>query len=280
MRRDNRALKRFRLELDSLRELVRHGLPEVITDLNIQTGEDTVGDPRNRPAADRDDPAREDRSSASASASARSTQALRRTARGRRVLLHHQDRDGQRASITARFRPPAPSRSAWRRSAIWPPAAGPSLAASSSGLPGQTRAHIEETLELLGELAAGPARASAPSSRASRRPFAGTATGDFEKTIECIARLRLRNPSYVIPAISALNLRGGGRLRPRAERRRQPRHDQPHAADEPRRLPALQAQPLHHARAAGPRRHRAAGCTISTVSIAETMRRRREALPR
>src|SRR5277367_7119621 len=44
MRRDNRDLKRFRVELESLRELVRHGLPDLITDLNIQTGEDTVGD--------------------------------------------------------------------------------------------------------------------------------------------------------------------------------------------------------------------------------------------
>ena len=43
MRRDNRDLKRFRLELESLRELVRHGLPETITDLNLQAGEDPVG---------------------------------------------------------------------------------------------------------------------------------------------------------------------------------------------------------------------------------------------
>src|SRR3984957_697836 len=44
MRRDNRDLKRFRVELESLRELVRHGLPDVITDLNIQPGEETLGD--------------------------------------------------------------------------------------------------------------------------------------------------------------------------------------------------------------------------------------------
>ena len=43
MRRDNRDLKRFRLELESLREIVRHGLPDIITDLNLQTGEDPVG---------------------------------------------------------------------------------------------------------------------------------------------------------------------------------------------------------------------------------------------
>src|ERR1700723_1222211 len=42
MRRDNRDLHRFRLELETLRELVRRGIPEIITDLNIQTGEDIV----------------------------------------------------------------------------------------------------------------------------------------------------------------------------------------------------------------------------------------------
>ena len=37
-------------------------------------------------------------------------------------------------------------------------------------------------------------------------PFADQPMGDFESTIHCIARLRLRNPTYIIPAVSALNL--------------------------------------------------------------------------
>ena len=43
MRRDNRSLQRYRLDLESLKDVVRAGLPEMITDLNIQTGEDVVG---------------------------------------------------------------------------------------------------------------------------------------------------------------------------------------------------------------------------------------------
>ena len=43
MRRDNRSLHRYWLNLESLKDVVRQGLPEMITDLNIQTGEDVVG---------------------------------------------------------------------------------------------------------------------------------------------------------------------------------------------------------------------------------------------
>jgi len=73
------------------------------------------------------------------------------------------------------------------------------------GLPGQTQAHIEETLQLLGQLPLAGASVS-PFISGEQTPFADHPTGDFESTIQCIARLRLRNPSYIIPAISALNL--------------------------------------------------------------------------
>ena len=73
------------------------------------------------------------------------------------------------------------------------------------GLPGQTPEHIEETLDLLGKLPLAGASVS-PFIAGEQTPFAGQPSGDFETTIRCIARLRLRNPSYIIPAISALNL--------------------------------------------------------------------------
>src|SRR6202020_2768711 len=43
MRRDNRSLHRYRLSLESLKAVIQEGFPEMITDLNIQTGEDVVG---------------------------------------------------------------------------------------------------------------------------------------------------------------------------------------------------------------------------------------------
>jgi biotin synthase len=42
MRRDNRALKRYRLAADELAELIVHQRPAAITDIDIQAGEDPV----------------------------------------------------------------------------------------------------------------------------------------------------------------------------------------------------------------------------------------------
>jgi biotin synthase len=81
------------------------------------------------------------------------------------------------------------------------------------GLPGQKPEHIEESLDLLSELPLAGASVS-PFISGEQTPFAGDPSGDFEETIRSIARLRLRNPSYIIPAISALNLvREGGYVR-------------------------------------------------------------------
>jgi biotin synthase len=73
------------------------------------------------------------------------------------------------------------------------------------GLPGQTPEMIDETLDLLGNLPLAGASVS-PFIAGEQTPFAGQPTADFDTTLSCIARLRLRNPSYVIPAVSALNL--------------------------------------------------------------------------
>src|SRR5258706_15965719 len=42
MRRDNRKLARYRLEVDELAELIIHHRPAAITDIDIQAGEDPV----------------------------------------------------------------------------------------------------------------------------------------------------------------------------------------------------------------------------------------------
>src|SRR6201999_2367527 len=73
------------------------------------------------------------------------------------------------------------------------------------GLPGQTEAHIDETIDLLSTLPLAGSSVS-PFISGEQTPYAGHVTGDFETTLACIARLRLRNPQYVIPAISALNI--------------------------------------------------------------------------
>jgi len=141
------------------------------------------------------------------------------------------------------------------------------------GLPGQTRAHIEETLDLLGELPLAGASVS-PFIAGEQTPFAGRPSADFATTIECIARLRLRNASYIIPAISALNivqedgyvraLRAGANLAtinltPPAKREDYLLYKRTRFIMHEKRVRDAIAQ---------------AECAISAVSIAETMRQR------
>jgi biotin synthase len=203
MRRDNRDLKRFRLELDSLKELVRRGLPKIITDLNLQTGEDTVG-------------VRE------------LILPLIETIRQETNLgvsvclgtLDHKLYDELRQAGASYYiikietgnrdhyhQIEAPGTFERRLEAIqYLAATGWSVSSGFIvGLPGQTPAHIEETLDLLGKLPLAGASVS-PFIAGEQTPFAGQPSADFETTIACVARLRLRNPSYIIPAVSALNI--------------------------------------------------------------------------
>jgi biotin synthase len=272
MRRDNRDLHRFRLELDQLRELVRHGLPEIITDLNIQTGEDTVG-------------IRE--------VILPLVEMLREeTKLGISVCLGTLDAklyDDLRAAGASYYIIKVETGNAEHYREVQAPGtfekrleairylASSGWAVSSGfivGLPGQTRAHIDETLDLLSELPLVGASVS-PFISGEQTPYTGRTTGDFATTIECIARLRLRNPNYVIPAISALNLLSeDGYVRALNAGANLATINLTPAANRDDYLLYKRSRHIMHER-----RVRAAveqaGCTISTVSLAETMRRRR-----
>ena len=204
MRRDNHGLKRFRVELDSLRELVRHGLPGIITDLNIQTGEDTVGD--REIVLPLIETIRKEKPHLGISVclgtldhklydelkQAGATYYIIKLETGNRDHYREVRAPGTFDQRLAAIRYLAESG--------WSVSSGFIL-----GLPGQTPERIEETLELLGELPLAGASVS-PFIAGEQTPFADQPTGDFESTIQCVARLRLRNPAYIIPAVSALNL--------------------------------------------------------------------------
>jgi biotin synthase len=203
MRRDNRDLKRFRLELETLRELVRRGLPDIITDLNLQAGEDSVA------VREIVLPLIETiRSETGLGISVclgtldpKLYHELKQAGAGYYIIkLETGNREHYREIH-------APGTFDQRLAAIRHlVASGWSVSSGFiAGLPGQTRAHIEETLELLSNLSLAGASVS-PFIAGQQTPFAEHPSGDFETTIECIARLRLRNPLYIIPAISALNL--------------------------------------------------------------------------
>ena len=204
MRRDNRDLNRFRVKLETLRDLVRHGLPEVITDLNLQTGEDTVGD--REIVLPLIETIRKEKPHLGISVCLGTLDhklydELRQAGASYYIIkLETGNRDHYREIR-------APGTFDERLEAIrYLAASGWSVSSGFIlGLPGQTRAHIEETLELLGELPLAGASVS-PFIAGEQTPFADHPAGDFESTIHCIARMRLRNPSYIIPAISALNM--------------------------------------------------------------------------
>jgi biotin synthase len=275
MRRDNRSLKRFRVELESLRELVRHGLPDVITDLNIQTGEDTVGD--REIVLPLIETIRKEKPHLGISVclgtlDPKLYDELRQAGASYYIIkIETGNRDHYREVR-------APGTFEKRLAAIrylastgWSVSSGFIL-----GLPGQTPEHIEESLDLLSQLPLAGASVS-PFIAGAQTPFAGQPTGDFESTIRCIARLRLRNPGYIIPAVSALNLvnqngyvralRAGANLAtinltPSINRNDYLLYKRDRFIMHEKRVTDAIAQ---------------ADCTISKVSIAETMRLRNAA---
>lgn len=272
MRRDNRGLHRFRLELETLRELVTHGLPDVITDLNLQTGEDVVGDREIvLPLIETIREVRPDLgiSVCLGTLDAKLYDELRAAGASYYIIKIE---TGNRAAYRAAQ---APGTFEKRLAAIRYLAETGWFVSSGfiMGLPGQTPEHIEESLKLLNELPLAGASVS-PFIAGEQTPFAGQPSGDFEQTIRAIARLRLHNPAYIIPAISALNLvqkggyvralRGGANL---ATINLTPAVNRTDYVLYKRERFIMHEQRVTEA-------IREAGCTISTMSVVETLRRR------
>ncbi len=205
MRRANRSLQRYRLSLESLRALIQGGLPEIMTDLNIQTGEDVLGI-REVVLPLIELLRKETRLGISVclgTLDPKIADELKQAGASYYIIKLETGNRDHYDEIHA------PGTFDERMEAIhylartgWAVSSGFIL-----GLPGQTHEHIEETLELLGELPLAGASVS-PFIAGEQTPFAGKPAGNLDATIDCIARMRLRNPSYIIPAVSALNLVG------------------------------------------------------------------------
>jgi biotin synthase len=73
------------------------------------------------------------------------------------------------------------------------------------GLPGQTPRMVEQTLNLLTDLPLAGCSVS-PFVAGEQTPFATAASGDIELTLDCVARMRLGAPHWIIPAVSAMRL--------------------------------------------------------------------------
>ena len=203
MRRDNRSLTRYRLAADELAELIIHHRPAAITDIDIQAGEDPVAVrevvlPLVRELRRRTDlgitlclgtlsPHDYDRL---------------REAGADYYVMKIETGNGEHYDFIG-----APGTLAERVAAICY-LAGKGWNVSSGlivGLPGQTQAHVEETLQLLTRLPLAGCSVS-PFVAGGQTPFGAAPDGDIQQTLDCVAWMRLRVPHWIIPAVSAMRL--------------------------------------------------------------------------
>lgn len=266
MRRDNRMLERFRLTAAELAESIIHHRPAAITDIDIQAGED--------PVAVREvvlPLVRQLRRHTNlgitlclGTLSPHEYDELREAGGDYYVIKIESGNADHFQSIGA------PGTLAKRTTAIryladtgWKVSSGFIV-----GLPGQTAAHVEETMELLAGLPLAGCSVS-PFVAGVQTPFASAPCGDIDLTIECVAQMRLSSPHWIIPAVSAMRLVSGNgyvrafnaganlatiNLTPRAVRANYPIYKRDRIImDEERVLSAIAD----------------AGCELSRVGIAE-----------
>jgi biotin synthase len=202
MRRDNRALARYRLDHETLFNWIMQVRPPAMTDINIQAGED--------PRAVRE-------------IVVPLVRALReRTDLGVSVCLgtlDQRDYDALHAAgasyfiikletgDSAHYRDmQSPGTLEARLDAIQRLARGGWKISSGCivGLPGQTDAMLLETLALLGRLPLAGVSVS-PFIPGEQTLWPDHPSADIGRTLNALAMLRLQNPAHVIPAVSAFN---------------------------------------------------------------------------
>ncbi len=205
MRRDNRSLNRYRLELDALRYLCFEALPPSVTDINLQAGEDPVA-------------VRE-----IALPLIRELRA--KTNYGISVCLGTLDpklcdelRDAgafyyiiklETGDPTHYREMRSPGTYAERIEAIrylastgWRVSSGFIL-----GLPGQDNSMVAETLRVMAGLPLAGVSVS-PFIPGDETPLADGRTPCLDDVLNTVALMRLNNPERVIPAVSAMNILG------------------------------------------------------------------------
>jgi biotin synthase len=203
MRRDHKGLDRYRADLDMLRRIVFDELPESVTDINFQTGED--------PVAVREivlPLLREIKAAGKLGISvclgtldAKLYRELREAGAGYYIIKIE-------TGNAAHFRTlQAPGTLAKRVDAIrhlaetgWAVSSG-----FIAGLPGQTEDHLRETLDLMRTLPLAGSSVS-PFIPGANTPLAGAASAPPDLALTCLAWMRLMNPHHIIPAVSAMNI--------------------------------------------------------------------------
>lgn len=203
MRRDNRALSRYRSEAERLARLLIDERPAVITDLNIQTGEDPVAVRevvlplirllrQHTPLGI---------SVCLGTLDEETYDALRAAGAGI-YIMKFELADPRRYQ---RFAAPGTLEERLRHIRLLAAHGWQVSSGFIAGLPDETEADLETCLDLATSL---PLRGCSvsPFIPGKETALRDAPAGDIEVTLNCMALLRLRRPDWVIPAVSALNL--------------------------------------------------------------------------
>ena len=203
MRRDNRQLERYRLAAKELAESIIHRRPAMITDIDIQAGED--------PVAVREvvlPLVRELRRHTDlgitlclGTLSPYEYDELREAGGDYYVIkietgnADHYQRIGAPGTLAKRV-----TAIRYLADTGWKVSSGFIV-----GLPGQTPAHVEQSLDLLAELPLAGCSVS-PFVSGGQTTYVGAPYGNIDLTLDCVARMRVSAPQWIIPAVSALQL--------------------------------------------------------------------------
>ena len=203
MRADNRTLSRYRAQLDDLTDALIHHRPSSVTDVNIQTGEDPVA-VREVVIPLIEILKRETPLGISVCLGTLSSQlyAALFAAGASSYIMKFECADARRYQEVE-----APGTLDERLEHIRV-LAGTGWVVSSgfiAGLPGQAPGELVRALELAGTLPISGCSVS-PFIPGDETPLGNSPPSDPATTLNCMASLRLMQPEWVIPAVSALNL--------------------------------------------------------------------------
>lgn len=203
MRRSNRDLKRFRIELDLLRKIIFENLPDSVTDINLQGGED--------PVVVREvvlpliaEIASKTSLGISLCLGTLSPELYRelQNAGGRYYIIKIETGDG---ALYRKLKSPGTlekrlegirhlAKTGWQVSS-----------GLICGLPGQDEEGILQSMDLLAGLPLAGYSVS-PFIPGADTPLGGETPADLNTAINCLALMRLAHPSHIIPAVSAFNI--------------------------------------------------------------------------
>ena len=203
MRRDNHQLARYRLAADELAELIIHHRPASVTDIDIQAGEDPVAVREVALPLVRELRRRTNLGIMLCLGTLSHSQFDElREAGAQFYVLKIETGDASHYQLLEASGTLAERLEAIRYLARtgWQVSSGIIV-----GLPGQTSEHIFQSLRLLAELPLAGCSVS-PFVAGEQTPLAGRPYGPINLTLDCVARMRLAMPHWIIPAVSAMKL--------------------------------------------------------------------------